>query len=122
MNANIIAQILGIILLIMGLSLMINKKGVASLLEEVSKSVGLLWIYGFIALSMGAVMVTLNNYWTSGLPLFITILGWLTLIKGIYILVFPATTISLYRKFNKSHMFFTAGLISFVLGLLLMVQ
>ena len=68
---------------------------------------------------MGLVLVALNNVWTSGLPLIITILGWLTLVKGALILIFPNWTVSYYKKMNKGNIFTWGGLIVLILGLIL---
>jgi hypothetical protein len=113
----ILAQILGIVFVVMGLSMLCNKKGLAKVIEDMLLNKGLMWLAGFMALAMGAIMIAFNNIWTSGLPLFITILGWLALIKGILILVFPGFSISFYRKMNKGNIFVWAGVIVFILGL-----
>ena len=118
----ILAQILGIVFVVMGLSMLCNKKGLAKVIEDMLLNKGLMWLAGFMALAMGAIMIAFNNIWTSGLPLFITILGWLALIKGILILVFPGFSISFYRKMNKGNIFVWAGVIVFILGLVLLLQ
>jgi len=121
MNISIIiAQVLGITFTVLGLSLFTNKKASAALLEEAVKNKTLLWVFGFISLTMGAVMISLNNFWTSGLPLFITILGWLTLLKGVGILVFPNSSDSFYRKVKKENTMVFAGLVVFIIGLILL--
>jgi protein-S-isoprenylcysteine O-methyltransferase Ste14 len=69
---------------------------------------------------MGAVLIVMNNIWTSGLSLLITILGWLTLIKGAFLLLFPNLALSLYRKFNKDSVLMAGGIVAFILGLVLL--
>jgi hypothetical protein len=95
MNISIaITQVFGAIFAIMGLSVAIDRKNVSTALEKVSQDRGFLWLWGFLILTMGAVIIVMNNVWTSGLPLFITILGWLTLIKGVFLLLFPTCGVS----------------------------
>lgn len=118
----IIAQILGIIFMVLGLSMLINKKGTALAIEEMMKNQGLMWIAGLVTLIMGSVIVMLNNVWTSGLPLLVTILGWLTLIKGVSLLFFPNLASSYYQKMNKGNIFTWGGMIVFILGLLLVLS
>ena len=77
------------------------------------KNQGIIWLAGLITLILGATIVALNNIWTSGLPLFITILGWLTLIKGATILIFPNFSFSYYKKMNKGNVFAWGGVIVF---------
>jgi hypothetical protein len=123
MNTSIVlAQILGIMFVVLGLSMLFNKKWTTLAVEEIVKNQGLTWIGGLVTLILGAVIVALNNVWTSGLPLFITILGWLTLIKGAFILLLPDSTVSYYRKMNKGNIFVWGGVIVFILGLILLFQ
>jgi len=118
----VLAQILGIGFVVLGLSMISNKKWTALAIEEIVKNQGLIWLAGFITLILGATIVVLNNVWTFGLPLFITILGWLTLIKGTLILVFPNSTLSYYKKMNKGNIFVWGGVVVFILGLILVLQ
>jgi len=116
----IIARILGITFTVMGLSLFTNKKGTIAFVNEVVKDKAMMWILGLFALTMGAIMVVFNNVWSSGLELFITVVGWLTLVKGAVILLFPDSSASYYKKVNKESIFMTAGLIVFIFGLALL--
>jgi hypothetical protein len=120
MNITIVlAQIWGIGFIVFGLSMLFNKKWITVAVEEMVQNQGVMLLAGLVALIMGLVLVALNNIWTSGLPLLITILGWLTLLKGAVILIFPNFTTSYYRKVNKENVFFWGGLIILILGILL---
>ena len=116
----IIAQVLGIIFTVIGLSLFVDRKGLPSVIEESSNSQGFWWLYGLIALIFGAILIAFNNVWSSGLQLVVTLLGWLALLKGTFILVFPKTASSFYKKICKSNLVFCAGLVLFVFGLVLL--
>ena len=116
----VLAQVFGIVFVVLGLSMLFQKKYTLSVMEELVQSKSFMWIGGFMALIMGAVMVALNNVWTSGLPLVITIIGWLALIKGAFLLLFPGTAVSFYRKANKDSIFVWAGVVVFILGLFLL--
>lgn len=123
MNISIFfAQMLGIMFIVLGLSMMINKKWTAIAIEEITKNQGIIWLAGLITLILGATIVALNNVWTSGLPLFITIIGWLTLIKGGAILIFPNFSFSYYKKMNKGNIFVWGGVFVAILGLILLLQ
>ena len=121
MNTSIIiSQILGITFTVMGVSLLVNKKETTSFIDEVMRNKAVMWVLGFITTTLGATIGVFNNIWTSGLELFITIIGWLTLIKGITILVFPNFSASYYKKVNKENMLVIGGLIIVILGLILL--
>jgi hypothetical protein len=121
MNISVaITQFLGILLTIMGLSVAIDRKNMSSALEKIAQDRGFLWLWGFILLALGAALLVLNNSWTSGLPLLVTILAWLQVIKGAFLLLFPGPAVSLYRKFNKDSILMFGGIVAFVLGLVLL--
>ena len=118
--SSFFAQVLGIIFLVVGVSIVFKKNYVVAALDEITRSKALLWLSGFSALCMGAVMVVLNNFWTSGLPLVITLLGWMSLLKGAALLLMPEVTVSMYRKMDKDSLFIVAGFVAFILGLILL--
>ena len=119
---TVISEVLGMLLTILGLSIVVNRKGVSAAIEEITKNPGISWIWGFIVLTTGAIIVSLNNVWDSGLQTFITILGWLTIIKGVFIIVLPETSSSFYKKVNKDSILAIGGFIAFIVGLVLLYQ
>lgn len=116
----ILAKVMGIIITVVALSLLVNKKGVPMMIMESSNSQGLWWLYGFIALIIGALVIAFNNVWHSGLPLVVTICGWLALFKGIFILVFPNYSASFYKKTCRSSAVLLSGFVMLILGLALL--
>ena len=122
MDILLIAKVLGIIFTVMGVSMLISKKNAMYLIEDATSSRGLLWLFGFIALVMGAVIIVLNNDWSSGLRSLVSLIGWLALIKGAFILILPDVAISWYRKCNKGGIMTFAGLVVLVLGLVFLYK
>jgi len=121
MNTSIVlAQIWGFACVILGLSMFLNRKWTAIAIEEMTQNQGVIWLAGLFTLVLGLIMIALNNIWTSGLPLFVTILGWLTLIKGISILIFPTLAVSYYKKLNIGNIFSWGGFFMIILGLFLL--
>jgi len=116
----IIAQVLGIFFVVMGIAMVVGSKATAGAIEESVAHKGIMFVWGILALLIGAVIVVLNNAWTTGLPLLITILGWLALLKGVFIVLAPAAAVSLYRKFGQSGIIVFCGVVCFVLGLVLL--
>ncbi len=116
----VIAQSLGIFFLVSGIAMVVSSKATAGAIEESVAHKGIMFMWGVVALLVGAVIVTLNNIWTAGLPLFVTILGWLALIKGVFIMLAPAAAATFYRKFGKSNMIVFCGVVALVVGLVLL--
>jgi hypothetical protein len=120
---TILAKILGIVFTVVGLALLFNRKGAIAAIENVAQNLGLIWVFGFLTLVMGAVLVALDNTWNAGLlSLFITIIGWLAMLKGAYLLIFPNSAAILYKKWNKGGFIAVAGLIALILGLILLYR
>ncbi len=115
----IVAQALGIIILVSGVSILANKKFFAKAVQDIIQSQGLLWLSGFMALCMGAVLVAMSSIWSSGAQLFVAVLGWLAVLKGVLILVFPEPTVALYKKVINDGMIMFCGVIALVLGVVL---
>ncbi len=113
----VLARIVGILFLILGISLF-NRKTVTVLLDEMERQKGFSWLGGFIAAVFGAVIVSLGGFWFSDWRIVISVIGWLSLLKGFFILVFPESTISLYREF-KAKCSTIGGIIMVVIGLFL---
>ena len=116
----VIAQILGVFFVIVGISIVANSKGTVSAIEASVQDKGTLWLWGMLALLIGTVVVVFNNLWTSGMPLLITVIGWIALVKGTFIMIFPDAAVSLYKRFNKAGILIFCGVIAFVLGLVLL--
>jgi hypothetical protein len=121
MNISIVlAQVLGIMFAVLGISMFSNKKIMATVVNEMTTNRALLWLGGVGALAMGAILIALNNVWSSGLPLLITVIGWLALLKGLSILFFPNSIVSYYKKMNKGDTFVGGGVFVLILGLILL--
>ena len=106
--------LIGLVFFILGIAVFCNRKNLHIVLEEISKNKGLLWLYGFVGLITGVLFISLSH---SGLIMFI---GWLAIIKGAFILIFPKSAASFYGKFNKPRLLALVGIIIIILGLILM--
>jgi hypothetical protein len=113
---------LGIIFLAVGICVILNKKNLSMALEEITHNKGLLWVWGFICIALGAVLIAFNNGVPgSRLSLLVIVLGWLSVLKGACILVLPSSAVaSFYKQFNKSWILIAGGIIAVVVGLFLL--
>lgn len=120
MNTFVIAQVLGIFFALAGISMLVNSKATALAVEESVENKGTLWLWGFLAVIVGAVVVVLNNTWTSGLAVLVAIIGWIALVKGAFILIFPGAAVALYKKFSKQWLLVLGGIVALILGIVLL--
>lgn len=114
-----IVQTLGIFLVVVGLSMAANSKGTVAAIGEAIQNKGTLWTWGFIAVLVGAAILATRSVWTYGLPVLVTIIGWLALLKGALILIFPNAMVTLYKKFNKGSAIVFCGIVMIIIGLFL---
>jgi hypothetical protein len=117
--ANTLAVLMGSALVIVGITLF-NKSYFSAVMTDLADSKGLLWVTGLITLIMGMVIVALYNVWTADWRVLVTLLGWLTLIKGAVIMLFPSSVMLLYRRFLSNHLLTYSGVYTLVLGGLLL--
>jgi hypothetical protein len=48
-----------------------------------------IYVSGFLTLTVGYLLVTFHNIWVKDWPVIITVIGWIALVKGISLLVLP---------------------------------
>ena len=117
--ANTLAVLMGSALVIVGITLF-NKSYFNAVITDLANSKGLLWVTGFITFVMGTVIVALYNVWSADWRMLVTLLGWLTVIKGAVIMLFPSSMTLFYRRFLSNHLLTYSGIYALILrGLLL---
>ena len=117
----VLAKVLGLICVFVGLS-MFNKKNIEVILNELEHNRALLWLYGFVAFSIGLVVLSLFNSWGPGWMGWITLVGWLILLKGAIIMLFPDSMTAMYKKARVSSAGLWACAIVILLGLYLLYK
>lgn len=119
-RSRFLAKGLGIYLLIVSLSMLINMQHFTNLIHSLINNMPLMFVTGFFTLIIGILFVLSHNVWQWNWRVIITIIAWLTLIKGASIVLYPqfidqATVLFTY---NTTVSYMTA-LIDLVLGILL---
>ena len=84
-----LARLIGLYLIIVGVGILLNLKYYQRVMGDFSKNSALLYMGGIMALFFGLLVVLFHNVWLVGWPVIITIMGWLGIVKGVVILVFP---------------------------------
>lgn len=84
-----LARILGLFILIKGISLLTKRKEIENIIEDVYKEKTLLMFAGGFELLFGLFLVSIHSVWVNAWPVVITILAWVMVIEGICIAVLP---------------------------------
>ncbi len=108
----------GFYLFLMGLSVLINKSTWKSFVSELSSNKHFTFLAGIFALIIGMLVVSYHNVWSGGFDVVIvTILGWLSLVKGVGYLLFPSKAVaSIARKFMEGSFITPWAAIILILG------
>jgi len=87
-----LAKILGLYCIIVALAMSANKQRALKTVSEWVRSPPLMMLTSVITLALGLSLVVDHNVWTGGaLPITVTVVGWLALIKGLAFLALPPT-------------------------------
>ncbi len=93
-----IFQILGIVYFAVGLGILISPRFYAKMMKDLLDNRPVIYLSGFITITLGYFLVTFHNSWSAEWGLIITILGWVALLKGVVILLLPKTFIKIAKS------------------------
>lgn len=85
----LVAKIIAIIYLSVAAGLIFSRDYYKKELIKIIENSGAMYVGAFIAIVFGFLIIQYHNIWESNWTVLITIIGWLSLIKGILIMAFP---------------------------------
>jgi uncharacterized protein YjeT (DUF2065 family) len=119
MNYLQVIQLLGITYTVIGLGILFNPKYYKKMIDEYVRSTPVMFLNGFIVLGLGYLFLISGNTETTAAPLFVTLIGWLALLKGLFILIAPQAYVRIAKSINLHHLMLE-GVITFILGAILL--
>ncbi|MBU1445853.1 hypothetical protein KKD70_01155 [Patescibacteria group bacterium] len=115
----LVAKIYGTVAIALGLGMLFNAEYYKETFRSIFKDKTYLFFGGIAALVIGLLIILHHNIWEASWAVLITIIGWIALIKGFLLLVFPQMTVIFEPLFTKKTFIVITGLILFLFGLLL---
>ncbi len=113
----LLAQVLGIVLFVLGFGLICNAERYKKMYQEVIKSDGFMFFSAVFALIVGTAFVLTHNIWEMHWSVIITIFGWIALIKGFVLVIFPKQVAKMVAGIlNSASMFIVAGVGYMIFG------
>ena len=86
-----LSKLLGLYSVLVGLAMLAHRHASVETIQAMVHNAAVLYLAGVIALAAGLAMVLGHNVWHGGvLPVVVTLVGWLSLVKGLVILSLPA--------------------------------
>jgi hypothetical protein len=115
-NAIWLANIFGPFLVIIGLWTLLYLDNHTKVCTSVRNTPGLFYMMGMINLLIGLVIISMYNRWNWNLAILVTLLGWVTAIRGVLIFFAPQLMIKAGQRRNSC---ITFGVVRLVVGILL---
>jgi hypothetical protein len=85
-----LARLIGLFLIAVGLSMLVQGHWMAETITALAHDQPLVYVLALITFACGLAIVLAHNRWSGGaLPVVVTILGWIILIKGLVLLLLP---------------------------------
>jgi hypothetical protein len=111
-----LAKIIAVVYVVVGLGILFNTAYYHKATHSYMKDSALMYQSGILALLVGIVLVLTHNNWVKDWTVLITIFGWLALVKGVVLILFPKVTKLFTSWFKKKSFFPMMGLLTIVLG------
>lgn len=82
-----LSKLIGLYCILVSLSMFTHKRATVETATALVHNAPALFIVGLITLAVGLVMILVHNVWSGGaLPVIVTLVGWVTLIKSLLFL------------------------------------
>jgi len=118
--SKFLSKVLGIYLVIIGVAMLVNMHQFASYVSDLVNDKPLMFVSGFFTLILGILMVVSHNIWEWHWRVIISILAWMTLLKGATLIFYPQFIDKSTMLFLKNTNFsYITAIIDFILGALL---
>ncbi len=89
-RTTFLSKLIGIYCILAVLPMAINKQSTVETVTALVHNAPLAFVVGLILMAAGVAMILSHNVWSGGaLPIIVTLIGWLTLIKGLLFLFLP---------------------------------
>jgi len=118
-----LGKLLGLYCVVVALAMMANKKSVVATVNALVRNPPLVLLTSVITLAIGLALVIGHNVWSGGaLPVTVTVVGWVSLIKGLAFLALPpGQMVRLYEALQYEKLFFIYMGVTLALGLYLTI-
>jgi hypothetical protein len=113
--------LLGLFAIVVALAMITYKQETVETITAMMSNPASVFAVGLIAVATGLALILAHNVWAGGaLPVVVTLIGWLSLIKGLACLFLPQQTLAgLFAGQSYGRLFYVSPMISLVLGLYL---
>lgn len=117
--AQVIAQIIGPMYVVIAIGILLKPQTYRKMFEDSFESPAMLYMWGFIALLFGLLILAFHPAWTADWKVIITIIGWAAVAKGSLLIVRPGVLVRFSRPFLAANILRYQGAVALLFGLFL---
>ncbi|MBT4722711.1 hypothetical protein HN958_02000 [Candidatus Falkowbacteria bacterium] len=111
-----LAKIFGLLFIIFAIGIILNVKHYRKVTRNLIKDEESLFVVGFISTLIGLLLVNYHNYWGFDWYVLITIFGWMSLLKGLFMIIFPKQFYKQLKWFTNEKYILPASIVMMIVG------
>ncbi len=120
-RTTFLGRLIGLYCVLCSLSMISHRQATAATANALIHNPPMLFIVAVITLVAGLALILGHNVWSGGvLPFIVTLVGWITLIKGLlFLFLSPEAAVGFFQDVHYEQLFYLYAAISLILGVYL---
>jgi len=117
-----LSRLIGLYCILVALSMVTHRQATVETVTTLVRTPSMMFVLGVITLAAGLAMVLAHNIWSGGaLVVVVTLVGWLSMIKGLLFLFLPPEMEAGFflGQLHYQQLFYLYAVVSLVLGIYL---
>ncbi len=102
--SEVLARFWGIFYIVLPAVFLVKGKAFFEEMSRLLKNTGFSFTMGLLAFLTGAAAVSVHNVWAADWRVFVTLVGWLALLKGVFKLFFPRADRMVFLLFRDEEL------------------
>ena len=113
-----IAQLFGLYIALMGGVMLVRREAMLQIMTDIVDQRPLIFILAMLRGLIGLAIALAHNIWSSPLAVIVTLIGWITFVRGVALLLLPTDAERKVLGLFKQHAaYYSASIIAIALGL-----
>ncbi len=101
-TSYLLARIIGPYMLIAAIAIYANRSAYDRLIDDIEDQPLLLMVIGAFTLILGLLMLQFHNIWSLDWRVLVTLIGWITLIKGALAIISPQIFVKIAKHYKSN--------------------
>lgn len=116
-----LGRLIGLYCVLVALAMVSHKQATVETMTALIHDAPVLFFVSLVAMVAGLAIVLAHNAWSGGaLPIIVTLVGWISLIKGlVFLLLPPETSLAYFEALRYGQLFYLYMSVTLVIGIYL---